>query len=124
ISSIDATEFPYLRLRMRNIDSVTLTPYQLKYWRVHFDPVPEGALAANLFFSSKDTLEAGEVLKFGIAFKNISKNDFDSLSVRAVLTDMNNVPHNLDMLKYPPLISGDTIVVRFETNVEHFPGNN
>ena len=44
ISSIDAAQYPYLKLRMRNIDSINLTPYQLRYWRLTYVPVPEGAL--------------------------------------------------------------------------------
>ncbi|HEY8897902.1 MAG TPA: hypothetical protein VIM79_23920, partial [Niastella sp.] len=30
VSSVSATQYPYMKLRMRNIDSVKLTPYQLK----------------------------------------------------------------------------------------------
>ncbi len=34
---------------MKTTDSINLTPYQLRYWRVNYDPVPEGALAPNIF---------------------------------------------------------------------------
>jgi hypothetical protein len=37
-----------------------------------YDPVPEGALAPNIFITMKDTLEAGKILDFSVAFKNIS----------------------------------------------------
>ena len=63
---------PYMKLRMRNQDSINLTPYQLQYWRVTSDPIPEGAIAPNLFIQMKDTLEVGEPLDFKVAFKNIS----------------------------------------------------
>jgi hypothetical protein len=72
ISSINATQYPYLKLRMRNLDSINLTPYQLRYWRLTYVPVPEGALTPNVFFQFKDTLDAGEPLDFKVAFKNIS----------------------------------------------------
>ncbi|MCP2899156.1 hypothetical protein NK904_23990, partial [Salmonella enterica subsp. enterica serovar Typhimurium] len=48
ISAVDASVYPYIRLRMRNLDSVNLSPYQLKYWRIFYEPVPEGAIAPNL----------------------------------------------------------------------------
>src|SRR5205814_2276010 len=41
ISSVSATTYPYIMLRMRNADSINLTPYQLRYWRVLYNPVPE-----------------------------------------------------------------------------------
>ncbi len=44
ISSVNAQQFPYMKLHMRNMDSTRLTPYQLKYWKIHYTPVPEGAL--------------------------------------------------------------------------------
>ena len=79
ISSINATQYPYIQLKMRNADSVKFTPYQLSYWRLNYQAPPEGALAPNLYFTSKDTLEQGEILHFGIAFQNISLDAFDSM---------------------------------------------
>src|SRR6185295_11625927 len=94
ISSINATQYPYLKLKMRNVDSVKLTPYQLRYWRLTYLPVPEGAIAPNLYFTSKDQVEVGEPAYFGVAFKNISNVDFDSVLVRFSITDKNNVQHD------------------------------
>ena len=81
----------YLKLRMRNLDSINLTPYQLRYWRLTYVPVPEGALAPNVFFQFKDTLDPGEPLDFKVAFKNISDANFDSLKIKLIVTDRNNV---------------------------------
>jgi len=124
LSNIPAQIYPYVRLRMRNLDSVKLSPYQLKYWRIHYTPVPEGALAPNLYFSSKDTLEIGEFLNFGIAFRNISKAAFDSIRIKLVIIDRNNVQHELFPDKGRPIISGDSIVVRFSIDTKNYPENN
>ena len=124
ISSIDAKRYPNMKLKMRNVDSVSLSPFQLKYWRIHYSSVQEGALAPNLFFSSKDTLEIGEPLKFGIAFKNISKVPFDSIAVKVILLDKSNVPHPIWLNKQKPLISGDTVVVRFDLDTKDYTGMN
>jgi hypothetical protein len=114
ISTIDATIYPYLQLRMRNLDSINVSPYQLDYWSLNYDPVPEGAIAANLFLTKKDTLEAGEDLNFGIAFKNISPTDFsDSIQVKAYLLDQYNVAHLLTLPKQRKLISGAVDTLRF-----------
>jgi hypothetical protein len=124
ISSLDAGKYPYMKLNMRNVDSISLSPYQLTYWRVYYTPVQEGALAPNLFLSTKDTLEIGETLKFGVAFKNVSKTPFDSIAVKIIILDKNNVPQPLNIGKQKPLISGDTAMVRFDIESKNYPGMN
>jgi len=109
---------------MRNIDSVTLTPYQLKYWRIYYSPVPEGAIAPNISFTSRDTLELGEILHFAVAFKNISKTAFDSLAVKLIILDRNNVPTPLLRPKQKAIVSGDSIMVRFDIDTKNFPEHN
>lgn len=91
ISSINAAAYPYLKLQLTTQDSIHFTPYQLKYWEVTYDPVPEGAIAPNLLYSFKDTVEVGEPLTFSIGFKNVSKTNFDSVQVKMVITDRNNI---------------------------------
>jgi hypothetical protein len=124
ISGINAATYPYLQLKMRNIDSVKASPYQLNYWRLNYTPAPEGALAPNLFFTSKDTLQQGEILHFGIAFKNISIPPFDSVKVKITVMDNQNVTHVISIAKQKPLIKGDTILLRFDIDTKEFPGVN
>ncbi len=124
ISSINASQYPFVQLKMRNIDSVTLTPYQLGYWRVNYDPAPEGALTPNVFLLKKDTLEAGEKLSFGIAFKNISPFAFDSMRINAVIIDANNVSHTILLPRQKPLLAGDTILFKYEIDTKNYPGLN
>jgi hypothetical protein len=123
ISSINAIQYPYLKLRIRNIDSVHLTAYQLRYWRLTYVPVPEGAIAPNVFFQFKDTLEPGEPLNFKLAFKNISEGNFDSLKVKMVITDRNNVQDTISS-RFRPLPNGDTLHVRNLTNTAALRGLN
>ena len=124
VSSVNPVQYPYMKLRMRNLDSIKLTPYQLKYWRIHFTPVPEGAIAPNLLFNSKDTLEIGEPLQFSIAFKNISKAAFDSIRVKLIIIDRSNVQHTIVLPKNRPIISGDSVVVRFTLDTKEYPEQN
>jgi len=124
LSLVPANLYPYMKLRMRNMDSIGLSPYQLKYWRIHYEPVPEGAVASNLFFKSKDTLEVGEQLQFGIAFKNISRANFDSLKMKLMIIDKNNFQHFINLSRTKPILQGDTIVFRLQLNTEDYQGSN
>jgi flagellar hook assembly protein FlgD len=124
VSSIDAKKYPYLQLKMRLQDTVKGTPYQLRYWRLTDDPAPEGALAANLYLSGKDTVEQGEILNFGIAFKNVSPTAFDSMAIKVNIIDKNNVTHTLTLPKKKPLLSGDTLIVSFQLDTKTYPGAN
>jgi hypothetical protein len=120
LSSVDAAQYPFIRLRMHTLDTVNLTPYQLKYWKLLYEPVPEGAMAPNIFYTGKDTLDVGEKLTFGIAFKNVSQPDFDSIRVKAYILDRNNVPHYIERARTKPLISGDTVKLMYEIDTEQF----
>ncbi len=91
LSCINCDQYPYLRLRMRNIDSLNNTAYQLRYWRLTYVPYPEGAIAPNIYLKMKDSLDIGEPLDFKIAFKNISEASFDSLKFKVVITNKDNV---------------------------------
>ncbi|HEU5364576.1 MAG TPA: C25 family cysteine peptidase [Hanamia sp.] len=124
ISSVNAKKYPYIQLRMRNIDSINYTPYQLSYWRVNYQVPPEGALTPGLFFTSQDTLNQGEILHFGIAFKNISIGSFDSIKVKLTVIDNNNVTHILQVPRQKPLISGDTIILKYDIDTKKFSGLN
>nr|MBA2762740.1 T9SS type A sorting domain-containing protein [Segetibacter sp.] len=125
ISEVNARTYPYIRLSLNNQDAVTLTPYQLRYWRLLYDPAPEGALAPNLTYRSKDTLEVGEQLDFSIAFKNISDAAFrDSIKVNVVILDKNNVATIIPVSRKKALQPGDTAVISALIDTRQFSGNN
>ena len=128
ISSINAIQYPFLKLRMRNADSINYTPYQLKYWMLTYTPVPEGAIAPNIYLKTKDTLDIGEPLDFKVAFKNVSEVSFDSLKVKMVITDRNNVPYIIPIPRKRPIpASGnvnDTVQLGALINSASFAGNN
>jgi Peptidase family C25/CARDB len=124
ISAVNPQLYPYLTLKLHATDSVYATPYQLNYWRINYEPVPEGALAPNIFLTSKDSVELGEIISFGIAFKNISLQKFDSLKISFKIIDKNNIAHIIPFQKFKPLISGDTIKITFDIDTKNYPGLN
>ncbi len=123
ISSVDATIFPFVKLKMRNADLQNFTPYQLRYWMLTYTPVPEGAIAPNIYFSTKDTVNIGESFNFGIAFKNVSKLDFDSVKVKFTITDKNNFD-TIFYFRQKALISGDTIKLNIPVDTRSLSGQN
>lgn len=125
LSWINAQNYPYLKLKMLNTDSVNATPNQLRYWRINGTYIPEGAVAPNILFSMKDTADQGEIVDFKLAFKNISQTNFaDSLKFNFVITDRNNVPHTITLPKGKVLVSGDTLVINFKIDTKNYPGAN
>ena len=128
VSSIDAGIYPFVKLQLRTFDKINYTPYQLRYWRLTYVPVPEGAIAPNLHFTTKDVMDIGEPFDFRVAFKNISEVAFDSMKVKMVITDRNNVPNIIPIPRRRPLpASGnlnDTLIVGSSINTVNFPGTN
>lgn len=125
VSFIDADVYPFLKLRLNTDDKTFGTPYQLDYWRVRGTYIPEGAVAPNLSFQMRDTLEQGEPLEFALAFKNISGVAFDSLlKVKLVITDRNNQAVALPIPQRKALVSGDTLMVTYTIPTDGIPGNN
>jgi hypothetical protein len=128
ISSVNASLYPYIQLRMKTQDSVTVKPYQLQDWSVEFEPVPEGAIASNLGSSIPDTLKfdhaihiAFDSLQGYVVFKNISTTLFDPLKIKLVLYDENNVAYTFSLPRTKTLATNDTIHVSFLVNVTNLP---
>jgi flagellar hook assembly protein FlgD len=126
LTSVNANTYPYLQLRMTNKDAIHYTPYQLRYWRLLADLLPEGALASNILYSIKDTVEAGEILPIKIAFKNISELNFtDSIPVTASITNSSGItlPFVVNKIK-KPLNAGDTATIYLPIDTKDFIGKN
>ena len=126
ISSVNATQYPYMQLGMNNqdLDSLALTPYQLRYWRLLYDPLPEGAIAPNLSAPIKDTLQQGEPLAFSIPFKNVSDAPFaDSIRVNLSL-QINGTTVPVAVPKRKALQSGDSAMLSFSYDTKQLSGVN
>ncbi|HEX8460539.1 MAG TPA: T9SS type A sorting domain-containing protein, partial [Segetibacter sp.] len=128
ISAVSAVQYPFVRLQMNNSDSVTATPYQLTKWGVEYVPVPEGAIAPNLYLNIPDTVGTlngtgfNAKLHAGIAFKNVSKSNFDSLSLKVILFDPKNNKLVYPFKKLHPLQAGDTIHADLDLDVSSLSG--
>jgi hypothetical protein len=119
ISAVSAVAYPNIKLKLRNQDSLTAIPYQLSQWSVEYDAVPEGAIAPNLFVSIPDTVGTsfGDTLQIAVAFKNVSKVNFDSLKVRIVLYNEQGISDTINLPKVKPLNAGDTVNIHASIDV-------
>ncbi|MEP6847099.1 MAG: C25 family cysteine peptidase, partial [Panacibacter sp.] len=114
ISTINAADYPYVKLYLHTKDAVTVKPYQLQDWSVEYEPVAEGAIAANLGIDIPNEVRFGhniniafDTLKGYVVFKNISPSSFDSLKIKLVLYDENNDAHTFLLPKTRALAAGD-----------------
>ncbi len=122
---VDASLYPFLKLKMYTKDSISFTPAQLNTWLLNGSFVPEGTVAPNLYFKSKDSLEIGEPLDFNLAFKNISDIGFkDSMKVKMLITKANNVTDTIPISRMKVLASGDTLVISKIIDTKDYPGMN
>lgn len=126
ISSINASVYRHLKLYMQNKDSIYHTPYQLAYWRLTYDPAPEGAVAPNVQFSMKDTFEVGEPVTFKLAFKNVSDGMFqDSIKLKVIAYDRTNTPQVVVLPKQKsPKNPGDILNLQFDVDTKQLAGAN
>jgi hypothetical protein len=120
----DAKLYPNIQLKLNTSDSVKAKPYQLDYWRLNYTPVPEGALAPNIFLKSTDTVQLGQPLLFSIAFKNVSPYAFDSMRIKMFILDKSNVSHPVQLSRRKPLVSGDTLTLSYTIDTKAYPGAN
>ncbi|MFT3680353.1 MAG: C25 family cysteine peptidase [Ferruginibacter sp.] len=124
LAFIDAKTYPYLKLNMLSSDELYATPNQLQYWRVNADYLPEGAVAPNILFDIKDSVEQGAGIKVLLAFKNIGSVAFDSIKVKYVITNKNNVSETFYLPKFHPVAPGDTVTINFTIDTKNYAGVN
>lgn len=125
ISGIDATAYPYLRMRFNSQDTLAFTPSQLKYWRVYYDLAGELGINRQAGFSFVgDTLQEGEMLQLQFALSNASSTAMDSVLVQYTIIDKNNQAHIIPYPAYAPIAPGQTNMINFTYNTTGLSGNN
>ncbi len=123
LSSIDAAQYPYLKLKAYTEDSQFRTPPQLDRWQIYYDPVPEGALNTKYYSFVSDTVQEGDHVTLSMAFENISDVKMDTLLVDYYLYDQNNVRHAISSVRtnrdLPP---GDTLMTQVSFGTRGYLG--
>ena len=115
LSSVNARDYPYLKLRWNVKDDSLRTPAQLDHWRLVFEDVPELALAPNSYYEfHSDTLAEGEDISFSIAVRNPSELDFDSVRVHYSLIDGQNRTNTIEEVLIDSLRAKDSLTFEFK----------
>lgn len=111
LSSIDATQFPFLKVKSWFRDDSLRTPQKLRYWILNYKGVPEGTVLAKVDKKNlpRDTVTEGDSITFRFPFRNISSFDFDSVLVEVALTDNQNNQTTLFREKTTGIKPGDTL---------------
>lgn len=82
LSQINASKYPYLKLKLKSRDETDLTSVQLRKWLVTYVPLPEGMLTYS-GTQGVEIREEGQAWKASYGFTNISARKFkDSLMVQ------------------------------------------
>ncbi len=125
ISSVDAKNFPFLKMRIDFSDSTNYTPYSIGRWTIYHDGVNEGIVDRQVLDTmTADTIQQGQMLTFGTAFRNVSSLIFDSCKVQSKIVDQNGKTTFLPIKQLNPIASGEYVYVRDTINTEDLPGGN
>lgn len=117
LASVDANEFPYLRLEGTAKDNVNYTAPQLEEWEVYYVPAPDAAIDPTVAFSIPDTISEGQIVTTRIGMRNVSRYDLDSMLVRVSLQRADRSSEVVAQGRFAPLPEGatGTAELRFHT---------
>lgn len=74
--SLDARQYPYLKLQLIVEDGENFTPPRLKHWQISYTPLPEGVLLPSDSLPLSTVLEEGQDFVPAFRFINISDRSF------------------------------------------------
>ena len=123
-SIVDASLYPYLRLKAFKQDQNNQTAPQLDRWHVVYSPKPEAAINQEKGYRFvSDTLQQGETISLALAVENISEFDMDSLRVVYWVEGANSFS---DTINYPlkdSLRAGEVLLDTVSFDTRHLTGN-
>jgi hypothetical protein len=124
LSTIDAAQYPYLKLIYHAVDEVNLTPPQLMHWLVTYEQVAEGMIIY-AGHGRPVTLSEGQTWTGTFGFKNISPLPFpDSLTVHITLRNTEALRTQTQILRIAPPAAGETVYFPAEINTLDWAGKN
>ncbi len=111
LSSISASQYPYLKLKAYEQDLPLRTPPQMDRWQIYYDEVPECALNANRHYSFyNNPISEGDTIRMSIAIDNIGNLPMDSLGMSFYMYDRNRARHDIKTYKLDSLRTGQSLI--------------
>ena len=124
LTSVDANQWPQLRLEARVTDAVDFTPPQMRQWWVSYTAPPEGILLPAPALAPV-AVQEGEEASFPFQFLNLSNQAFsDSLDVVYTLTNEITRAQSQETTRLPAVAANDTASFTFATSTVGMGGNN
>jgi hypothetical protein len=130
LSSIDASQYPFLRLIAAIGDDSLRTAPQIRKWQIYYDPVPELAVNPSRYFSFYgNDVNEGDTIRLSVAVENVSEYDMDSVWIQAWNYDqLRNKTLAYHVKRRGLLASGkspkDTLLLTVPFGTRGKPGNN
>lgn len=125
LSSISATDYPFLRLKAIMRDSINNTPLQLKRWHVVYAQVPEAAVnPARGYTIAPASPQEGETFTLKVAVENIGDLPMDSMAVTGFVRNKDLQQIQLPVKKYKKLAPGEYVNAEVSFNTKGYSGNN
>lgn len=126
LSTVNAEQYPYLRLRLNSQDSTLRTPIQLQYWRILYQPAGELAIDQQQHFVfESDTVQEGQPIHVELAVVNASGAAMDSVLVGYTVYNLNN--NTTQAINYPrqaPVGAWQSIITQTTFSTMGMAGNN
>ncbi|TVR82353.1 MAG: hypothetical protein EA412_01670 [Chitinophagaceae bacterium] len=126
LSSIDANQYPKIRLQMFTQDDSLREPSQLDYWRVLYDKLPDAAINPAAYFEFVgDTINLGEDLILKVAVENLTNIPMDSMLIKYTVNNAINQSSQY-LKREQPLDEYESFTASFNlsTNNNNFKGLN
>ena len=107
LSTVDASQYPWLKAKFFFTDDTNLTPPQFGFWQVTYEQPPEGILLTDA--SETELLQEGQLAEKQFSFYNLSLVDYsDSLDVSASLISKSNGNLSEQSFRIKGPLAGDT----------------
>ena len=121
---INASKYPYLKLKLKVRDETDLTSVQLRKWLVTYIPLPEGILTYS-GTQGVETREEGQAWKARYGFTNISARKFtDSLMVQVDIFSNQKKSTERKTFRISPPAPRDTTKFFVNVNTKGKAGDN
>ena len=123
LTSVSASEYPYLKLVFHSKDELDRTSPNLNYWRVFYDGLTDLAINPNdQFIFESDTIIKGESLKLEYSIANLGPLDVDSVLVKYTIRDQNNQAIS-ETLGYGAVIANESITGTYSRGTDDLQGD-
>ena len=126
LSTINAEEFPYLKIVFNSEDNTNLSSAQLNKWLLLYTPVPEGLL---VYYGNPENeqviINEGAIWQGDYGFLNLSDKTFqDSLAVRYEVFNQTSRTLQKEQIKIFPPLPGDTTDFSIQVSTINMGGLN